>query len=71
MKRILEREHIIAQLNKMEFEGELKADNLTTSIFSTDASAYREKPLAVLFPKSNSDIEKIIHFARRFRRKDY
>ncbi|NJK87765.1 MAG: FAD-binding oxidoreductase, partial [Bacteroidales bacterium] len=33
-------------------------------LFSTDASAYREKPLAVARPKTNSDIKKIIGFAR-------
>ena len=32
-------------------------------IYSTDASAYREKPLAVARPKNAEDIKKIVRFA--------
>ncbi len=39
-------------------------DDLTRTIYSTDASAYQEMPLAVAFPKSESDIENLIELAR-------
>lgn len=45
-------------------EGELRVDNLSRILYSTDASAYREMPLAVVFPKSKEDIKKSILFAK-------
>ncbi|KEO72400.1 FAD-binding and (Fe-S)-binding domain-containing protein [Anditalea andensis] len=45
-------------------EGELKYDSLTKTLYATDASVYREMPLAVAFPRSDSDLKKLIHFAR-------
>lgn len=47
-----------------ELEGELKFDSLTKTLYATDASVYREIPLAVAFPKNDSDIRKLIAFAR-------
>ncbi len=44
-------------------EGELRYDHISKIIYSTDASAYRETPLAVAFPKSNEDIRKLIAFS--------
>ena len=44
-------------------DGDLKYDKITRTIYSTDASAYREIPLAVVWPKNTSDIKKIIAFA--------
>jgi FAD/FMN-containing dehydrogenase/Fe-S oxidoreductase len=46
-------------------EGDLKYDELTAAIYSTDASVYREKPLAVVWPKGISDIRKVLLFARK------
>lgn len=53
---------------KAGFEGELfykdsSADNAQLLIYSTDASVYREKPLAVAIPASIADIRRLIHFA--------
>ena len=48
-----------------ELEGELYADKTTRTLYATDASAYREMPLAVAVPKSVSDIKKLIHFAKK------
>ncbi|OFX31596.1 MAG: FAD-binding protein [Bacteroidetes bacterium GWA2_32_17] len=45
------------------FEGDVYIDDTTRLLYSTDASAYREKPLAVIRPKNVSDIKKIIAFA--------
>jgi FAD/FMN-containing dehydrogenase/Fe-S oxidoreductase len=44
-------------------EGDLKHDKITTTIYSTDASVYKEEPAAVAWPKTVSDIRKILHFA--------
>ncbi len=44
-------------------EGEFYTDTTTRILYSTDASAYREMPLAVAVPKSKDDIKKLIAFA--------
>jgi FAD/FMN-containing dehydrogenase/Fe-S oxidoreductase len=45
-------------------EGELYDDQTTRILYATDASAYREMPLAVAIPKSVDDLKKLIQFAR-------
>ncbi|HTJ14873.1 MAG TPA: FAD-linked oxidase C-terminal domain-containing protein [Dinghuibacter sp.] len=47
-----------------ELEGELYDDTAMRTLYATDASAYREMPLAVAIPKNESDIKKLIAFAR-------
>src|SRR6218665_2278054 len=47
-----------------ELEGEFYADNVIRTLYATDASAYREMPLAVAVPKSVSDVKHIIRFAK-------
>jgi FAD/FMN-containing dehydrogenase/Fe-S oxidoreductase len=49
---------------KAELEGELFLDETMRLLYATDASAYREMPLAVAIPKSVNDIKKLIAFAR-------
>ncbi|MEX2335723.1 MAG: FAD-linked oxidase C-terminal domain-containing protein [Fulvivirga sp.] len=44
-------------------QGELQYDDTYRSLYATDASAYREMPLAVAFPKSAEDIDLLIRFA--------
>jgi FAD/FMN-containing dehydrogenase len=44
-------------------EGQILFDDLHKTIYSTDASAYRMRPLAVAYPKNNEDIVKLMHFA--------
>ncbi|MDQ6814741.1 MAG: FAD-binding protein [Bacteroidota bacterium] len=46
-----------------ELEGELYDDHRMKILYATDASAYREMPLAVTLPKSVADIKKLIAFA--------
>ena len=46
-------------------EGDIKYDKVTTTIYATDASVYKEEPTAVTWPKSASDIRKILAFARQ------
>ena len=44
-------------------DGDFFTDNQTRILYATDASAYREMPLAVAIPRSVSDLEKLINFA--------
>jgi len=40
-------------------EGELYQDDLHQIIYATDASVYRELPLAVCYPKNENDLKKL------------
>ncbi len=55
-----------AQLQKLalQLEGELHLDRMTRLLYATDASVYRELPLAVAYPKNESDIRKLVLFCR-------
>jgi FAD/FMN-containing dehydrogenase/Fe-S oxidoreductase len=46
-------------------EGELYSDTTMRTLYATDASAYREMPLAVAIPSSIDDIKKLIAFANK------
>ena len=52
---------------KKNLEGDLFCDDSSRLIYATDASAYREMPVAVTRPKNADDIKKIISFARENR----
>ncbi|MCH7513279.1 MAG: FAD-binding protein [Bacteroidetes bacterium] len=54
---------VLASLKK-QLEGDLFYDDLVRKIYATDASSYRELPLAVAYPKGAADIKKLIAFAR-------
>lgn len=54
----------LQQLGK-DLAGELYLDNVMRTLYATDASAYREMPLAVAIPKDESDIKKLITFAHK------
>jgi FAD/FMN-containing dehydrogenase/Fe-S oxidoreductase len=45
--------------------GGLHIDELSRALYATDASVYRKVPLAVAFPKDESDIAKLILFAKQ------
>jgi len=45
---------------KDSLEGELKFDELSRALYATDASVYRRLPIAVAFPKTVADIQKVI-----------
>ena len=46
-------------------EGQLLFDDTTRTLYATDASAYREMPLAVAIPQSVADIKTLVAFARQ------
>jgi len=49
---------------KRIIEGEIFTDESTRLMYATDASAYREIPVAVIYPKSKHDIKELIKFAK-------
>ncbi|MBI5730783.1 MAG: FAD-binding protein [Ignavibacteriales bacterium] len=55
----------VYQLEKMRdsFEGDILLDELSKIIYATDASAYREKPQAIVLPKTKEDIKLIVRFS--------
>lgn len=58
-------------LNKLkqlqqELQGELYTDKKTKILYATDASAYRELPLAVAYPKDKEDLVKLVRFAGNY-----
>ncbi len=53
----------ILQNFQSTFEGEFLFDSLHRSIYATDASVYRQIPLAVAYPKSTEAIRQLILFA--------
>jgi FAD/FMN-containing dehydrogenase/Fe-S oxidoreductase len=48
-----------------KLEGELYTDISTRLQYATDASAYREIPVAVALPKSKKDVKRLIAFAKQ------
>lgn len=48
-----------------ELEGDIFYDHTMRILYATDASAYREIPLAVAFPRSHPDLKKLIGYASR------
>ena len=46
-------------------DGQLFQDDTMRTLYATDASAYREMPLAVAIPKSIEDLKKLINFANK------
>ncbi len=58
---------MISKLQELadRLEGELYFDQKMRILYATDASAYRELPLAVALPKNEADIKQLIDFARK------
>jgi FAD/FMN-containing dehydrogenase/Fe-S oxidoreductase len=50
---------------KENLEGEIFSDNSSRLIYATDASVYREIPMAVALPKGKEDIKTLIRFAQK------
>ncbi|MEL7003794.1 MAG: FAD-binding and (Fe-S)-binding domain-containing protein, partial [Bacteroidota bacterium] len=57
-------EKLLKKLHQ-ELEGEVYFDETLRTLYATDASAYREIPLAVAFPKNEGDLSKLIKFAKQ------
>ncbi len=52
-------------IHELRLDGEIKDDIVTRTLYATDASSYREMPVAVAFPKSAADIKAILAFAKK------
>ena len=48
-----------------DFAGEIHVDFTQRNLYSTDASAYQQMPLAVAIPRTEDDIRKLILLANR------
>lgn len=49
---------------KGQIRGKVFTDEVIRTLYATDASVYREKPLAVVFPDDEADIRNLILYAR-------
>lgn len=56
-------QQLLAELQK-KLDGELYFDTTMRTLYATDASAYREMPLAVCIPASEGDLKTLIAFAK-------
>jgi FAD/FMN-containing dehydrogenase/Fe-S oxidoreductase len=50
-------------LKSLKIEGDIFTDDILKTIYSTDASVYKERPLAIARPKNKNDIIQIVKFA--------
>ena len=53
----------LLQKLSLKLNGELHYDAMMKSLYATDASVYRELPLAVALPKHSKDIQELILFS--------
>ncbi|MFT3828858.1 MAG: FAD-linked oxidase C-terminal domain-containing protein [Opitutaceae bacterium] len=56
----------LARLRR-ELDGELCWDETMRVCYATDASVYRQKPMAVALPRNRADVRRLLEFARRQR----
>lgn len=56
-------DHTLLEKLSERLAGNLYWDSTMRKLYATDASAYREMPLAVAIPKNNDDIQQLIAFA--------
>lgn len=60
-------ENIFDDLDEMafRFSGDLMSDRATRILYATDASAYRQIPLAVALPRNSYDVIELVEFAKK------
>lgn len=56
---------IVTGLQEIGFEGEVRSDLSSRLMYATDASIYREEPLAVVYPRHAEDIKRLLAFAAK------
>ncbi len=52
---------------KKTITGEVRFDNGSRALYSTDASNYRQVPIGVVIPKSEEDIIQTINICRKYK----
>jgi FAD/FMN-containing dehydrogenase/Fe-S oxidoreductase len=55
--------HQLFQGLQSNIQGKVHTDKTMRSLYATDASIYREMPMAVVYPENDADIKKLISFA--------
>ncbi len=53
-------EHPVADRLRRELEGDVRFDQITRAMFSTDASIYQITPVGVVFPKHAEDVRRLV-----------
>ena len=59
----LEIDSSVKETLRKEIEGDVRFDDITREIYSTDASIYRMLPICVVIPKTVQDVKTIIQIA--------
>ena len=61
-------EHINALIAELEktISGDVRFDQLTCSLYSTDASDFQKLPIGVVIPRNTDDVAAAIELAQRF-----
>jgi FAD/FMN-containing dehydrogenase/Fe-S oxidoreductase len=54
---------LIEDLNNLGLTGDIIADEINILAYSTDSSVYRERPIAIVYPKDTQDVVKLVKFA--------
>ena len=52
---------------KRQIEGEVRFDQISRALYSSDASVYQIQPLGVVIPKNRQDIIRVVEICGRFR----
>src|SRR3984885_603018 len=52
---------------KHQIEGEVRFDQISRALYSSDASVYQIQPLGVVIPKNREDILRVVEICGRFR----
>jgi FAD/FMN-containing dehydrogenase/Fe-S oxidoreductase len=58
---------VLRQELSRQLEGEVRFDNISRALYSTDASVYKIQPLGVVIPKTRQDIVRTIEICHRMR----
>ena len=54
----------LKSLLRKSIEGDIRFDEITREIYSTDASIYKIMPICVVIPKTKQDIKSVIEISR-------
>jgi len=57
----------LTELLTLGLEGEVRTDRSSRLMYATDASIYREEPLAIVYPRHAEDIKMLLAFAAKHR----
>ncbi|WP_436348299.1 FAD-binding and (Fe-S)-binding domain-containing protein [Natronorubrum sp. FCH18a] len=57
----VERPELVADLRE-RIDGDVRFDTYTRQLYATDASAYRETPIGVVFPTSTADVASVVSY---------